>query len=381
MNEPAAAPIVTQEEQEGSSSAPPAPALLPGGTSIAATGSTRSSKKTLPGGGSSGGGIGGLEVGWTRINRRPRGRNDPGGKEEEGSQQAKKKKKVDAGVGGEDNNAAEENEEDDEGGWLASSACCDDPSCRRRIEELFLENLEQGGGAATTPRNVAVEGQAVFLLHEPNPDWFQGYLFRGGGGSGSGGCAGSLLGSTTNSEKKKPWGLLARQLEIDECLQCSEGGYRRIKLTVFPYEGETASSPGGAGGAKEGGNEEDKGEKKKKRSAAAAAAVRNKKTTLDRIDWTGGDMMQLQSPAVRMRADRLVTGPKAVPFVEGVFGGLLRKLRAAEAEEEVESCGDGGASSGVLELLPDCAIVIGTIQLILPVAKDDDDDLFDDMSL
>jgi hypothetical protein len=181
--------------------------------------------------------------------------------------------------------------------------CCDDPSCSL----LASRHKEQAEASLLSDStNQTFVGTVVFMLHEINPLWFQGYFFP--------------------RDSNKPWGLLAVQQEIDECLQCALGGYRVIQLTVFPYDGQ----------------------------------VRLRKQLIADIEWTGGDMMRLKSPLVKMETDMFVANDKAIPTVERLFGSLLRKLRAESDNAELST----------LDLFPDIAIVTGSIELTLAVTND-----------
>lgn len=72
-----------------------------------------------------------------------------------------------------------DDDDDDKNNWLirSSTSCCDDLLCRRRVKALFCENLldddnsnnERKSSSSEMPRNVAVWGKAIFLLHESNP--------------------------------------------------------------------------------------------------------------------------------------------------------------------------------------------------------------------
>jgi hypothetical protein len=192
--------------------------------------------------------------------------------------------------------------------------CCDDASCRhvirlRREQQGEPENNahDQGTPSASHRRYV---GKAIFLLHDSNPDWIQGYFFPNGAG--------------------KPWGLLAIQQDIDECLQCTAGGYRVVQLTILPF---------------------DRTNMIKKQSVAA-------------VEWIGGDMMCLKHPLVQMQGEQLVTGEKAVPTVETIFATLLTKLRSSRESEST--------TTPVLKLFPDLAIVSGTMQILMPYSDVDD---------
>lgn len=202
-----------------------------------------------------------LPLGWTQVRRKKRTRN-----------------------GDDDNNNAA-----DEIDW-----CCDDPKCKRTTQTK-VEN---------PPNATVIKGHAIFCLNEIDPDWFQGYLQIEG--------------------QRKPWGLLAIQETIDECLECKDGGYRQITLKVFPYNSKEPHK-------------------------------------LEHVEWTGGDMMRLESPEISMETHCLWTGKKAVPYVEKYFGSLVEKLR--------ENAGDS-----VLDILPELAIVTGRMTLTLPAPKDESND-------
>lgn len=150
-----------------------------------------------------------------------------------------------------------------------------------------------------------VEGVVVICLPDINPSWFQGYL--------------QLKGFS------KPWGLLGEQQELDACLQCSDGGYRQVSLTLFPFDKTNKDDPS---------------------------------IVLNDIDWTGGDMMQLQSEDICMKPDRMWTGSKTLPFLDKYFGDLVRQIRDRAADQ----------GSDVLDILPNVGVVTGNIQLRLPSA-------------
>jgi hypothetical protein len=172
--------------------------------------------------------------------------------------------------------------------------CCDDPNCKRSTRDTVTV-------AKASENSTTVRGTAIFCIPEIDPEWFQGYLQIEG--------------------QRKPWGLLATQETLDECLECKDGGYRQITLQVFPF-GNNAS--------------------------------KEKSLKVGGIEWTGGDMMRLQSAEVSMETHSLWTGTKTVPYVEKYFGSLAKKL-----------CGD----DSLLEVLPELAIVTGpmTLSLAAPV--------------
>lgn len=138
--------------------------------------------------------------------------------------------------------------------------CCADPaSCRHRFSTRPLLSTAELDEVDSDKSN-EVRGQAIFCLHDDDPSWIQGYFIA--------------RGST------KPWGMLAVQEQIDDCLACSEGGYRRLSLTVYHHR----MNPG-----------------RRRRE-------NEKPWKIEGIDWTGGDMMSLYHPEfVNMESDILLT--------------------------------------------------------------------------
>jgi hypothetical protein len=213
--------------------------------------------------------------------------------------------------------------------------CCDDPTCSRTGPAASFRGSKNGvllpppkSVSVKSPPTTTVSGKVVFCLPEANPSWFQGYLFLRG-------C--------------KPWGLLAVQTDLDECLQCADGGYRQVKLQVSTYSGDPATQ----------------------------------EYSFDTIEWTGGDMMRLESATCRMIPSQFLTDRAAVPHCESIFGSLLRKLRLDDDSEGVSDTAT--SSSTVLDLMPDVAVIVGTMELVVPASAvrhldldidDDDDGLF-----
>ena len=184
--------------------------------------------------------------------------------------------------------------------------CCDDPSCPRPSQlpklSLSTEFQESSGDKTTT-----IRGHAIFCMPDIDPPWVQGYFLVDG--------------------IKKPWGLLAVNEEIDECLQCVDGGYRQVTLTVFPFSRKKVSYT---------------------------------------VDWTGGDMMRLEGESVSMEPDRMMTGTKALPYVHKYFMNMIQKLRDQQRNDNDGIKQQSGDS--LLDILPNIAVVMGpmTIELAEP---------------
>jgi hypothetical protein len=181
-------------------------------------------------------------------------------------------------------------------------------------------------GTVKTPATTTVSGKVVFCLPDTDPSWFQGYFFL----------------NDRNSSSSKPWGLLAVQTDLDECLQCEDGGYRQVKLQVLTYSGHAATE----------------------------------QYSFDTVEWTGGDMMRLESETCRMIPSQFLADRAAVSHTEQFFGSLLRKLRM---DSEVSD------TASVLDLMPDVSVIVGSMELVVPVAavhhldvNNNDDGLFDE---
>ena len=95
------------------------------------------------------------------------------------------------------------------------------------------------------------------------------------------------------------------------------------------------------------------------------------------VEWTGGDMMRLlqANGQVRLEPQQLLTGRKAVPYVKGVFGGLLKKLRTAQESPVDASLPE---EQQILDCMPDVAVVVGAMELALDWPPDDNDTKLDD---
>ena len=176
--------------------------------------------------------------------------------------------------------------------------CCEDASC---LHQRALEQI------ATTPtsRFRSVSGRAIWLLHESNPNWMQGYFFV--------------------DHLPKPWGLLAVQQEVDDCLKCCQDGYQVLTVTLDAFDA-------------------------------------SQKTRIRDVEWKGGDMMQWTHPQLSLRTERLVSGSAAVPVARQLFGGLLRTVGV-------------GPSDDLLEVFPELAVVNTTMGVRIPIPDDENDEI------
>jgi len=200
-------------------------------------------------------------------------------------------------------------------------------------------------------KQTKIDGQAIFCLHDDNPNWIQGYFVA--------------KGST------KPWGMLAIQEDVDDCMICCAGGYRRLSLTVYHrhHHLRRRSSSSEAIRRKRRRQEpsprdddDDESNQSSSSSSSSNEIEIDRKTAkpwkVGGIDWTGGDMMALYHPDfVDMKGERLFTGEKALPMMRRYFQNLIHRL---EKEFCVEEC------SSVLDWLPNVAIVTGPMSLTIP---------------
>jgi hypothetical protein len=328
-----------------------------------------------------------LELGWTRLGKRPVSSTfgdssaspSKTARQEQAEGDSGAPARNGGGSPGQDPHKASDNkgrgdadDSDDDDFWMwneSPSSCwsCADPNCLRRREEMkpstgvgFVFQRRRAGATTTGQPHAekfrAVRGQAVWLLPTASTsdvDWFQGYLI--------------IPPPTARDESTvphKPWGLLAHQVDIDECLACADGGYRRVSINMYDWSGDGPTGPA---------QQQGRGNK------------RTRPQRLGEADWTGGDMMKLLGSNVRMRPTQLLTGRAAVPYVTGLFSSLWKRIAA---DHEQSSCEGYEGATGtdkdhntndnnnpavheVLDLLPEVAIVLGDMEVILPVDPDD----------
>ena len=218
---------------------------------------------------------------------------------------------------------------------------CTDPNCERPPPSFATQTKTLKLNSSKDPDSeLVLHGTAIFCLPDLNPSWMQGYLFPTG--------------------SKKPYRLLAVQdHDLDECLQCADGGYRQVSLTVI------------------GSNKT----KQKRRHA------------IPKIDWTGGDMMRWTTPdgSVHLEPHQLATDQKAIPYVRKYFQALVdqvaSKVSSCTDENDKDddddepskaspssssSCNDDTVAD-ILEVLPQVAIVTGTMTVRLPIQNEGDE--------
>ena len=219
--------------------------------------------------------------------------------------------------------------------------CCGRRGCRHVQNQLSTSTNRQSTDKQILRRQFT--GNALFCLHDSDPQWFQGYFFPSSG-------------SVVANASSKPWRLLVTRQEIDECLECSEGGYRVVTLQVKYYDEPKPCTS----------QTNDTNTPASLVDQQQIRSLQQRSIILPDIEWTGGDMMDWNSPQVRFRAQRLSTGAKAEPMVQQIFGGLVEQARQGLDPE-----------TPIAELFPDLAIVAGNLQLMVPVDRANEQELYD----
>ena len=137
---------------------------------------------------------------------------------------------------------------------------------RKRTRPVSEEN--------DSSKTTTFDGRAIFCLHDnDDPGWIQGYFIP--------------KGST------KPMGMLAVQEEIDDCMACCEGGYRRLTLTIYHHGQDKQQNDTNC-------NEDAVGGKN--------GVKRSNSCKISGVEWTGGDMIALyHKQSVDMQAEILLT--------------------------------------------------------------------------
>lgn len=251
-------------------------------------------------------------------------------------------------------------------GWTQLNSC----HVKKRKPNNVLNTTNRGCGRDSIGNKEElqrVKGKAIFFLHDANCDlrdaenqndgekvvddydltWFQGRFFPSTLTTYS---PTSIF--SPNDFVSKSWGLLGVQKHVqDECLQCSEGGYREVDLTFIRHANIGADGP--------------------------KKTIRWKKEDLT---WTGGDMMRLSSDyalrdsetGVRFDPCTLIDGLRALEIGRKYFPKLANELISNQEETETEAL-----------------IVIGKMEVVLPVEfvrkgtetkthEDDNDGLWSD---
>ena len=240
------------------------------------------------------------------------------------------------------------------------------------------ENFELGEARKRKKRQdsnqqmIKLNGYGIFCLHDINTTWFQGYFISN---------YDSFDDDIFINRKVKPMGILAVEREMDDCVQCADGGYRELDITILNYSRDTETES----------------------DSLVPSFSKPKKITVPTI-CTGGDMLRIRSMMSRSTtmenngpssanttdkcfsstltsssvkitfdAETVYTGSKTIPFLDMYFTSLVRKQREEllVMQEEEHGNEDNKAkieSMSALDLLPDCAIVRGKMVISGPRA-------------
>ena len=337
-----------------------------------------------------------LPLGWTQIGRDRRGSRKRNRTEQEG--------------GGDDQ------------GMNDDVRCCTRSVCRHRVSSSSSLTNTSANNTNHPILRRCTKGRVIVCFLDTDPEWFQGFFFP------ESNQRDVLWGGRPQSaatSRQTPWRLLATQRPVDDCLACQQGGYRVVDLEVHynrPCRPSISSSSSSPGSGKQDSN-----------STPAPTTTATTEEVFQGIEWTGGDMMHLSSPHVTLQPQRLATGPVAAAMARQVFGTMLTTAAATttsrqknddtttnnDAEEpndpkgpsrttttttdqdknqELETGGGKDSDTNkkteedndtttttkddnkvlwtdtkVLKHFPDIAIVAGTMELHLPIEKEEQD--------
>jgi len=243
-----------------------------------------------------------------------------------------------------------------EGEEVETLVYCEDPNCLNDEHQQQLNGnkeavVESGTGPMSREKSkscsqmVTLRGKAVFCLHALDCKWFQGHFIP---------CHDA---TTTVRKVGNSIALLAVQrTDVNECSHCQDGSYRELDMNLLqssspPYLGSTFTASNG----------ENAGERKKMR--------------IDRLVCTGGDMLCIKTPLVseatktsqttiqreevKFEADKIITGVKVEPLVRRYFSNLVTRMSPSNSKNSANEV-------KILDVLPDCAVVVGNMSLIVP---------------
>ena len=305
-----------------------------------------------------------------------------------------------------DENTEEEDAEDD----------CVNANCRRCIPKSYNLNLSPPSPSPEGNTHRHLSGKVIFCLPDQDCEWFQGYYFP-------------FDNDETDffelpSIRSPYYGLLCTvKQDVDECLQCTEGGYREIatiKLTLMNDRRNIATNrqalrlslrPTDAQGHSEQGEIGDAAVESNTILPSNEPTPHLKRISVANVTWVGGDMMSLyktvpsnelnvtvvqesasssNSPdsndhiltnvsVLRMQTTTLYTGLERVsPYVQRYFKGHLlvmaqhyndqlqqqREKHEPIVHSEIITGNGNCQQQNVIEkLMPDVAIVVGTMDM------------------
>ena len=242
----------------------------------------------------------------------------------------------------------------DNDGWI--QFCCDDPNCidlsnEHRATIETNQSTAVPANQTDRPKMVSMKGKGLFCLHEIDCKWFQGHFIP--------------TNITNQSLSSSSFGLLAVERDdVDKCLQCKDGGYREIDLTILSStKSKTSRATTTTATTATRIQQEDTSIRDKEKEN------KRRKLKIDQLECTGGDMLRISTTSttrsllkkneidvqISFDAERIITGRKVEFLVRKYFSSLLPR----KSKEN---------NSSILEILPDCAIVTGDMQMKMPAS-------------
>ena len=246
------------------------------------------------------------------------------------------------------NNYNDNNKQDND-----ENTCCINGFCWDTIHQSIFSLTKE-----------TIKGKAIFCLHDLDCKWFQGHFIP-------------------SQKTLSNLGLLATlNTQMDDCLKCADGGYKELDISIirFPkYQTDFIHH--------------------------TQTQIHSKKIFhISDLICTGGDMMRIVSkqwnatdendqfiPAVPMpptpptmlpihskqekksivtdkhlqihfNADQIITGKKTIPYLKTYFTSIVEQIQKS-VHYDIHPSAD--PITPILQLLPDCAIVVGTMELYL----------------
>ena len=203
---------------------------------------------------------------------------------------------------------------------LASSIVPDKPAYNPNLQS---RGTHEGKSDENSTKYVNIDGRAIFCLHDIGCEWWQGHFLR---------KRNDETCSSSHENTCHSLGLLCTLREMDDCMVCSDGGYRELDTKIIRFH------------------------KMKSLSVPCMS--------------TGGDMLRIRSDMaldsntkladedkmIAFDAEQVLTGNDAIPYLRKFFKKLIRKISSDDAFLRDDD---------LLDLLPDVAIVIGDMSICI----------------
>lgn len=214
------------------------------------------------------------------------------------------------------------------------------------LSDASNRHLREKNGEDT----VVWTGKGIFCLHTVDCSWFQGYFIP-------------TSANASVPQKRPPiMGILSiLRTDTDECLHCMDGGYRELDVTFFPPKAKSRQH---------------KDSNSINKNSKADDTIQ-----LEKVICTGGDMLHMTTVDrnyqnvngdkdihLTYQAEKVITGKEVDSYVKRFFSSLIRKIKHSP-QIDYDGMEDHQQSSTIIDILPDCAIVIGSMNITLPLQK------------